>query len=141
MNLSGDDLQKGILGLVGSILAGLFTWLMASRIKHQNAKDGRESRYEENVQARLEAALGKISELNDEIDALKFRLAEADKRLTVVQMIADGDATRAIEITRDSAFIDLTRPLRPRPKTPPPSSLDPFQAADPYAPPKKPRKT
>lgn len=129
--------QYGILGLLGTVITVLFAKRAGNKVATDNARANRESRFEDNLQARYEAAMGKISQLHDEIEVLRGKLAEADKRLTIVQMLSDGDPTRAVEITRDSAFIDLTRPIKPR-QHDRPSAHDPFQAADPYAP--KPRK-
>lgn len=128
--------QPGILGLIGTAVAALFYRRANNKVGHDNARADRESRFEENLQARYEAAMGKISQLNAEIDDLKGKLAEADKRLTIVQMIADGDPQRAVELSQDSAFVDVSRPFRARPQVKPMTSpMDPFQAADPYAPP------
>lgn len=134
MSIDPKDLaQGGVITAFLSVIAGLLGWRLHSKVKHDNAAEARESRFEDNVQRRLEAALGKISELNDELDSVKGRLAEADKRLTIVQMLADGDPGRAVELTQDSAFVDVRRPLRPRQQQRP-SPHDPFQAADPYGP-------
>ncbi len=136
----GSSAQTGLLTLLGLVITGLFTWLGISKVKHQNAKDAMNSRLDDGLEKRYEAAMAQNSQLRAELDRVKGLLAEADKRLTVVQMIADGDPQRAIEFTQDSAFVDMSRPIRPRPAPPRPSASDPFQAADPYAAPKKPRK-
>lgn len=130
-----DYVQGGVLALFGTVITVLFTKRAHNKVETDNARATRESRFEENLQVRYEAAMGKISQLNDEIDDLKKKLAEADKRLTIVQMIADGDPQRAVELSQDSAFVDVSRPFRPRPQVRAPSSHDVFQAADPYAPP------
>lgn len=134
MSLDPKDMAQG--GVI-TLLLGLVGWLFAKRasnvVKNANATDDRNSRFEDNLQKRYEHAMGRISELTAERDSLKVMLAEADKRLTIVQMIADGDPKRAVEVSQDSAFVDLSRPFRARahkPVTP----TDPFQAADPYAP-------
>ena len=142
MDLHDDGyIRDGLIGVLVTLvlgLAGLFGWRQHNGVKTANATADRESRFQDNLQQRYDRAMGRISELTDELDLVKARLAEADKRLTVVQMVAVGDPTLAIEISRDSAFIDLSRPMRPRPKvTPTTSPMDPFQAADPYAPPKR----
>lgn len=137
---TGDEFSKYAATAIVSLIGGLLGWRGFSKVRSDIGKDARESRFEENLQTRYEAAQGRISELQLEIDALKAKLSECDKRLTVVQMIADGDPARAVEISRDSAFVDLTRPLRPRQRGGPSSSMDPFQAADPYAPKPPPKK-
>lgn len=131
--------QTGIVGLLGAIVAGLLGWRLHSKVKSDNARDRRESRYEDDRQRQYEAVLAKNSELRGQLEDVARRLAEAEKRLMVVQMISDGDPARAVELSQDSAFVDLSRPMRPRAAVRP-SPSDPFQAADPYAPTSKRKK-
>ncbi len=135
-----EYVQPGIITILTALIGGLW-WKRASNdVKSQNARNDRESRFEDNLQARYDRAMGRISELTAELDDLKHKLAEADKRLTVVQLISEGDPQRAIAFAQESGFLDFERPLRRPPASPPrPSPYDPFQAADPYAP-KPPKK-
>lgn len=128
----------GVVGLLGMIVTWLFARRGSSHVKHRNAQDERESSFQDNLQARYEAAMGRISQLTAERDELKAELEQARTKLTVVQMVADNDPKRAVEITRDSAFVDMSRPLKLRPAVRPPSSHDVFQANVEYTPPPPP---
>jgi chromosome segregation ATPase len=58
------DVQGGLLALLGTILVGLLGWRGINKVKTDNARENRESRFEANLQDRYDAALGRISELN-----------------------------------------------------------------------------
>jgi len=136
-----DYAASGVITLLVAVIGVLFAKRASNKVENDNAHANRASRFEDNLQKRYEESMARNSELRDEIDLLKKQLAAANNRLAVVQMVADADPKRAIEIAGDSAFVDISRPLQPRKAKPPaPSSpSDPFQAADPYAP-LKPRK-
>lgn len=141
----GGYIQAGTVTLLVSMIGWLFWKRASNQVRNTNQNADRESRFQDNLQARHDTLLARCDALAKERDKALADLQRAMARLEVVQMFADGNDNRAIELAQESGFADLSRPLRPRPKAKPapPSSHDVFQAADPYAvppPPRKPRK-
>ena len=64
------------------------------------------------------------------IDQLRDQVAQANTRMTVMQMLSSGDPNLVVQVAQDSAFVDLHRPLRARPAPPMPARAaethDPF---------------
>lgn len=88
------------------------------------------------VRAEKVSAVLREAVLLRQIEDLTKKLAEAEKRLTVVSMLSAADPASQVSVTLDSAFLDLDRPFRPRPKPRAPAPpTDLFQATQPFAPP------
>lgn len=122
MNVSGDEVQKGLLGLLGLIITGLFTWRGISRVKSDNAKDGRQSRYEDRVQDRLDSALQEIKRLSAELNLAKDGRAmlEKDQReakrvnTILLEMLEKDQRESAQRWVKASKFADLEDLPKPR---------------------------
>lgn len=76
----GNHAQTGILALLGTIIAALFTWRGINRVKNDNARENRESRHEENIQDRLDSALHEVRRLNAELLDSKDGRAVLERR-------------------------------------------------------------
>ncbi len=111
MNISGDDLQKGVLGLLGVIITGLFTWRGVSKVKTDNARESRESRFEENQHkqfAALQDEVKRLKEQNAEIPVLSRRLHDRDRTIRNLLDSLDSEQQRnARRWAPESAFAPL----------------------------------
>lgn len=127
--------------LAAALGVGGREWIARARsvTKRIQAEDGAQVSVLAEVRAEKVQAVLREAALRGEIDRLTVKLAEAEKRLTVVAMLSAADPSAPVEVTLQSGFLDLERPLRPRPAPRAPArSTDVFQAADPFAPPVKP---
>lgn len=122
MDVSG--LQGGILALLATIIVGLLGWRGANKVGNDNARSNRESRFEENLQKRLDAALARNSELREELAQakdgralLERRLKERDQKITaLLASMGPEERKYAERWMPDSAFAPLSDPPRKTPK-------------------------
>lgn len=113
-------------------------WVARARsgTKRIQAEDDAQVSVLADVRAERVAAVLREAGLLKQIEDLRDQLANAQAKLTIVQMLADSDPNASAQVALDSAFVDTHRPLRPAPRRAPPVVTDVFQAAEPYAPPK-----
>lgn len=81
MDRPDEYLQKGLIGLLGALVTALSGWRWFSRVKHENMKDARDSRYEENIAKRLDDALKRVDELTLQRDAARDGRALLEREL------------------------------------------------------------
>jgi hypothetical protein len=107
-----DYAQGGILTLLLAIITALFAWRGSNKVKTDNSRANRESRFEENLQQRYEAAMARNSELQDELrrerdgKALLMRKARDDgKRIrNLLEMLSDEERKQAERWVQESGF-------------------------------------
>lgn len=110
MDLSG--LQQGGVALILALVAGLLGWRGFNKVGNDNARGNRESRFEENLQKRLDAEVAKNSELREELQKardgralLERQLHEAKRRTRNLLDLLDDDKRAVVEKwVQDSAF-------------------------------------
>lgn len=113
-------MQEGILALLGTVIVGLLGWRGASKVKHDNAQEGRQSRFADNIQTRHDAALAQIDHLKLElgkIPMLERRLAERDR--TIRNLLDSLDAEQQKNARRwapESAFAPPHDFVDPKPR-------------------------
>lgn len=108
---SGGAIQYGVLGILGTVIAGLLTW----RLRHDAAQDGRHSRFENNLQDRYDAALAKIEQLQTELQTAQDRretqarrIRERDLKIrNLLLMLAPNERESAERWMPESAFAPL----------------------------------
>lgn len=85
MDLGGLNLQGGIVGLLGVVITVLLGVRLNNKVGNDNKRENRASRFEENIQARYDAALATVDQLNREL------LIERDRRETQSRRIKERD--------------------------------------------------
>ncbi len=112
---TSNDLVKGLIGLLVALvtgLAGLLGWRGISGVKHANAGDARQSRFEENLQKRHDALLARNSELQEELRQARDGRAllerktrdQAKKLENLLEMLGESERKSAERWIRESAF-------------------------------------
>lgn len=112
MAFTPDDIQKGVVGLLLTFIAGLFGWRSFSRVRADNAKEQRESRFEEQLQRRYEAAMARNSELQDLLEKARDGKAQLEQRVrdqsvrlkTLLEMLGENERREAERWIRESEF-------------------------------------
>jgi hypothetical protein len=107
-----EYVQGGILAMLGSIITGLFTWRAVSKVKHDNAKEALDSRHEEAMQRRYDAAMARNSQLEGELRTakdgralLERKVREQAKRLNILlEMLGDSERKQAARWIEESGF-------------------------------------
>lgn len=123
MNDLSGSVQAGILGLLGTIIAVLFTWRGVNKVKNDNAKANRDSRFEENLQKRYEEAMTQNSELRAELreareghTLLKRELRDQTKRVRNLLELLEPQARQSVQRwVEESGFAPFEEePRKPR---------------------------
>lgn len=105
-------MQGSVLGLLGLIITGLFTWRATSKVRSDNAREGRESRFEDNLQKRHDALMARNSELQEELRQARDGRAllerktrdQARKLENLLEMLGESERKSAERWIRESAF-------------------------------------
>lgn len=103
MNID-DGWFKALGAFFLSLLAGTLGWRGISSVRHQNAKETRESRFEDNLQSRHDAALRRIDELQAQLleardgkALLTRQLREQIRKTMNLLEVMDPDERKRVE--------------------------------------------
>jgi hypothetical protein len=105
------EVNGGLLALLTAIITGLFAWWGANRVRNDNARGARESRFEQNLQARYDALQERCDELVEQLQqardgrALLARQLHEQRHRTknLLEMLAP-EARQAVERWVESSF-------------------------------------
>lgn len=115
-----DYIQPGIIALLSTIVVGLLGWRGVNKVGNDNARNNRQSRFEQNLQDQLDAEVAKNTALRDRItrlEKLELQLKERDRTIrAILQSLTEDERAQVARWIPESAFappdIGVKKPKR-----------------------------